>query len=276
MRRVSYRSLVFALIVFTAFGISANESPPEKAAPVKVVDEDAGIPILDYRRNSSDVSLPEILWNKFESFAEDNKDQEKNVDSHSSGKQAAPGEHEKPSTNDKEKNHSASNDLQSHSKKSPNSEEKSLQSEMFFPRVIVTRSGERDEKEKIKVRFAEGGGSIDLKKIAPRLKGKINLLIEFPLALKELKHKVFFLSNYKREIKNGKTLGSGCSTALDVTSFFDEKMAHDGFELTLDHHEYLPIYGGSYYLVAKGPNRMYLARVTLTDSRFNDLSCDPK
>ncbi|MCB0389864.1 MAG: hypothetical protein KDD58_01165 [Bdellovibrionales bacterium] len=127
--------------------------------------------------------------------------------------------------------------------------------------------------------FPRGGGYIDLAPIVEGEKGSfyLNMIFnwkEMGLESSDLDLlKVYFMSNSKRRLLNGKNWGGGCNKFYEITHFFKEKIMKKGLLLNATDQRYLSTLAGTFYFVLLKAGDLYMATATFEDSRYKDLLC---
>ncbi len=87
-------------------------------------------------------------------------------------------------------------------------------------------------------------------------------------------HRVFFVSQAKPRILAGEDIGAGCGKFMEITSFYNQKMNRDGFEVYSTDRRYASVLGGSFVIVSFEKESLGVATVQFTDSRYPDLYCE--
>lgn len=129
--------------------------------------------------------------------------------------------------------------------------------------------------QNLKIRLGRGGGELDLARIVKPDHGTyiLGMQLETDESLEDLK--VFFLSRTKKRSFEGKLLGAGCSTYLDITEYFKKNIMISGVEVNTFKKRHVTLTGGTFIFSFKKPGYHFLSQVTFTDSDSTALFCDP-
>lgn len=131
--------------------------------------------------------------------------------------------------------------------------------------------------ENVRINTPLGGGVIDLSEFVTPLRGafEAKIKVNSETAGEESPAvRVFFVSHAKPRILGGEQYGAGCDKYMEVTSFFNRKMSHGGFELYTADQRYLSVLGGTFVLVAFDKEALLVGSVSFMDSRFPELMCE--
>ena len=85
--------------------------------------------------------------------------------------------------------------------------------------------------------------------------------------------KVYFVSNAKEISIQGQKFGAGCGRFFDITTFFQQKLSSQGFELAAAGGRYLGQALGSFYFVLVKLSGIYVGATSLIDTRYPDVHC---
>lgn len=152
------------------------------------------------------------------------------------------------------------------------------------------------------LQFGEGGGELDFKDFVADKTGNFKIAIEpqlpipappkdehgeakpegeakaepVPVEIPEPGQlKIFYLSNAIRRSYDNETLGGGCRNYYDITTYFDKSMKADGIAATTTAARHVSALAGTYFFAQNWGSKIYLAHLTIKDSRFRDLQCKP-
>jgi hypothetical protein len=271
------------LLIFlsaTIFSLSLNASEAEHggggeekkeehgsakaAAPAE--PEEPPLPSYDMRKFIRDVPVPKSLWKKFEDFKTEAGEQEEKPAAESGGHGAnAPPEHGNSGHGE-----AAGKKTEAAGQGEFESFEMKVRVKEVTPHFLL--------EPEFRLGFAERGGTWNLQNfIKPtrtsKRAGKFFFNVGFPASLAESPKKIFFYSQALRMMVNGTPYGAGCGKFMDITDYFLKHMAKDGIEIDTTSHKHIPIWGGTYFLVAIKGGKTFLSRLTLVDSRFPALWC---
>ncbi|MEK6554529.1 MAG: hypothetical protein AABZ31_04765 [Bdellovibrionota bacterium] len=125
-------------------------------------------------------------------------------------------------------------------------------------------------------RLPRGGGSIDLKEYVKGAKGSFFVKMSAKKTTepegKISKLKVYFLSQGKKQKVDKEEFGSGCGKYMDITSYVEAK-ANDGIQVNATNQRYVSVLAGIYYFIGFEKEKIYLAAVKISDSRYSNLQC---
>lgn len=121
-----------------------------------------------------------------------------------------------------------------------------------------------------------GGGTINLAEYVNKGKGVFNFRVvpkveTYDAQLEDLK--VYFVSNAKKLAIQGKNYGAGCGKFFDVTTFFQQQLSKDGYELAAAGGRYLGQTIGSFYFVLVKISGIYVGATSLIDTRYPKIHC---
>lgn len=130
--------------------------------------------------------------------------------------------------------------------------------------------------EDTRVKTPLGGGIVDMAQIVTPLRGAFHLrLIPSRDNHAELPPiRVFYVSGARERVIGGETFGAGCDKFMEITSMFNKKMSHKGFELFSAEQRYASVVGGTFVIVAFDIETLGVASISFTDSRYPDLFCE--
>jgi hypothetical protein len=131
-------------------------------------------------------------------------------------------------------------------------------------------------REPVKFILPRGGGGIDLSDYVKTRKG--SFFVDFEAVRTEKPEepatplKVYYLSNAKKRKIGNESFGAGCDTYMDVSSFIKSKQGQ-GIQVNATDERYVSTLAGTYYFVSFQPEKIYLAALTIGDSRYPQLKC---
>jgi len=129
--------------------------------------------------------------------------------------------------------------------------------------------------ENVKVVSPLGGGVIDLADFVAPTRGSFQLRL-LPRAgnqgaLPDMR--VFFVSRAKSRQIDGDSFGAGCNKYMDVTGLYHKVLSQKGLTLYTADQRYLSVIGGAFLLVGFTEQELFVASVSLGDSRYQRLLC---
>lgn len=130
--------------------------------------------------------------------------------------------------------------------------------------------------EDVRIATPLGGGVIDLSDFVTPVRGSFQMSMH---ASREDKTSVsdlnaFFISHAKARNIQDEQFGAGCGKYMDITSYFNKKMANAGFELYTADQRYASVLAGTFVLVSFTKEALEVGSVTFSDSRFPELMCE--
>lgn len=147
-----------------------------------------------------------------------------------------------------------------------------------FLDLEVTFWAKSDLTLKSPVRFTlpRGGGAIDLREYVKYRKG--SFYVDFAAVRTEKPDepakplRVYYLSHAKKRNIGGENFGAGCDTYMDISHFVAGKQGH-GIQVNATDERYVSTLSGIYYFVSFAPEKLYLAALSIEDSRYPHLLC---
>lgn len=132
--------------------------------------------------------------------------------------------------------------------------------------------------ENIQYQTVQGSGVVDLQEVVMRNYGRfaVRLFADREGAKSSLEPsdvQVFFVGETKKTKIDGETFGSGCSSWMDVTTWFRKSLSKKGVELFAKRSRYLHVLGGTFYFLHFFEGTLYLSTMTFRDSRYPDRVC---
>jgi hypothetical protein len=125
--------------------------------------------------------------------------------------------------------------------------------------------------------YGEGGGELDLADFLQSKNGSFYFAIEAMIEGKPDKPKperhVFYLSNAVKRRLGNEAVGAGCGTYHDITGFIDNVMKGEGIQVNTTAGRHVSTLAGTYFFAIPYENHLYLAHLTVKDSRFRVLHC---
>jgi hypothetical protein len=124
------------------------------------------------------------------------------------------------------------------------------------------------------IAFASGGGVLDLRDYLQAKNGSFYIAVEFLADKEGADRHVYFLSHAVARKLNGDTYGAGCNTYFDITSAYNKAVNGDGFLVNTSEGRHVSALAGSYFFASAHEGKLYLASLTIKDTRFPALQCD--
>jgi hypothetical protein len=125
--------------------------------------------------------------------------------------------------------------------------------------------------------YGDGGGELDLADFAQPKSGSFYFAVEPVLEIKNddksAPPKVFYLSNAVKRKLNLEYVGAGCNTYHDVTSLMLEAAKSNGILVNTTAGRHVSTLAGTYFFAIPQAGHLYLAHLTVKDSRFRSLHC---
>jgi hypothetical protein len=122
-----------------------------------------------------------------------------------------------------------------------------------------------------------GGGAIDLKDYVKGAKGSFFVKMSAKKTVepdaKISKLKIYFLSQGKKKKIEDETFGAGCGQYMDITDYIEAK-ASTGIQVNATEQRYVHVLSGIYYFIGFEKEKMYLAALKISDSRYPKLQCE--
>lgn len=128
---------------------------------------------------------------------------------------------------------------------------------------------------KMRFEFPDGGGLLDLADyVSGERRGTWYLRVE-PMGLGDSISdlRVFYLSSGKARLLEGQKFGSGCTSYMEITSYYRDYLGNAGVRVNTSEGRYLSLLAGSYFFVALKDEALYISQLTVTDERFPALLC---
>lgn len=130
-------------------------------------------------------------------------------------------------------------------------------------------------KGNIEIKFASGGGILDLHDYVQSRSGSFYFVVDFLPKAEKVDRKVFFLSNGATRKLGNETLGAGCDTYFDISTSFAKAMSGDGFLVNTTAARHVSALAGTYFFAAAQEGKLYLASLTVKDSSQKRFQCRP-
>ncbi len=125
--------------------------------------------------------------------------------------------------------------------------------------------------------YGEGGGELDLADFLQTKNGSFHIAVEAMIEGRPEKPKpvrqVFYLSNAVKRHLGNEAVGAGCGTYHDITGFFDGAMKSEGIQANTTAGRHVSTLAGTYFFAIPYEHHLYLAHLTIKDSRFRVLHC---
>jgi hypothetical protein len=121
--------------------------------------------------------------------------------------------------------------------------------------------------------FEKGGGKVDLKDV---VSGTGSFYFNFPAeqfaSTMELVH-LYYVSQAATKKIQGETFGLGCGKWMDLKEQFKKLQKPDFLKVNTTQQRHLHVLAGHYIFIFKQTNQIYLAQLTIADSRFPNEQC---
>lgn len=121
--------------------------------------------------------------------------------------------------------------------------------------------------------FPAGGGELDLRDFVSEKNGSFYFVAEPRTKIEKPNIKVYFLSNSIVRDLDGTTVGTGCDTYFDLSTAFGKAVASEGFLLNTTAQRHVSATAGTFFFVLDDGQKLYLARLTVKDSRYPSVQC---
>lgn len=125
----------------------------------------------------------------------------------------------------------------------------------------------------IRYLLPKGGGNIDLKDVVT---GFGSFYLSFPPEQFENKPEflhLYYISNSPIKKIENESFGLGCGKMLDLKKSFNKLKKFDFLKLNTSEQRYLYVTAGTYVFVFKQSSQIYMAQLTILDSRYNKELC---
>lgn len=124
--------------------------------------------------------------------------------------------------------------------------------------------------------LASGGGDIDLAEFVKPLNGSFYFVVEFIPEVENLDRKVFYLSNALIRKRKDERVGAGCNVFFDVSRAFSKALKGQGFLINTSEQRHVSALAGTYFFAAVHEQKLYIAHLKITDSRYREILCPPR
>lgn len=125
-----------------------------------------------------------------------------------------------------------------------------------------------------KIIFGPGGGDLDLRDFIAENRGAFRIIFEFGADLDPaIKKRVWYLSNAVKRKVGTDSVGAGCDTYMDISSFVAQSNLKDGILIAVSGDRYVSALAGTFFFSAKRGGRVQTSRLTLFDSSKRKLQC---
>lgn len=125
----------------------------------------------------------------------------------------------------------------------------------------------------IQFELEKGGGKVDLKDV---VSGQGSFYMHFPVeqfaSTLELTHLYYISQAPIKNIQN-EPFGLGCGKWIDLKAHFKKLTKPETLKLNTTQQRHLHVLAGHYVFVLKQTNQIYLAQLTITDSRYPNELC---
>jgi hypothetical protein len=128
--------------------------------------------------------------------------------------------------------------------------------------------------ENFEIQFPKGGGVLDFGDLPIEKSGSMTFNWEFPDGVEGEKNMhVFYLSNAKTRKVDGQSVGSGCNTFYEITSFFFGQRALGGLRVNTAKNRHISFLAGTYIFVKPEFDALLVAQLIVQDNNHRDLLC---
>ncbi len=142
-------------------------------------------------------------------------------------------------------------------------------------KVVLTEKNPNVLNEKsYTIQFPRGGGFLDLAKYVSNQNGSFYIHFQLPGDDKADQIKAFFVSKAKKRKLDGEVWGSGCKSAVEISSFYKKAISTGKFEVNTTRDRHLSLIGGHFIVSVNDGKQIKVTQVTIYDSRRADLMCD--
>lgn len=154
--------------------------------------------------------------------------------------------------------------------------DKGIQRKLLNLRVELSEKKHAALHEDAHIGTPLGGGVIDLADFVTPVRGAFQMKIRASGEKSDeaVPVKAYFVSRAKTRRIAGEQYGAGCDKYMEITNFFNRKMAGEGFQLYTADQRYVSVLGGTFVLVSFDKDALMVGSVTFQDSRFPELSCE--
>lgn len=126
----------------------------------------------------------------------------------------------------------------------------------------------------LKIDFGPGGGDIDLRDFVLSNRGTFRVVFEFaPDAEPEAVKRVWYLSNAQKRKVGPDSVGAGCDTYMDISTFTKKQAEKDGMLIAIGSDRHVSALAGTYVFSVKRGGRVQVSRLTILDSSKRKLMC---
>lgn len=126
----------------------------------------------------------------------------------------------------------------------------------------------------LKIEFGPGGGDIDLRDFILTNRGTFRVVFEFaPDAEPEAVKRVWYLSNAQKRKVGPDSVGAGCDTYMDISTFTKKQAEKDGMLFAIGSDRHVSALAGTYVFSVKRGGRVQVSRLTILDSSKRKLMC---
>lgn len=142
-------------------------------------------------------------------------------------------------------------------------------------KVVLTEKNPNVLNEKsYTIQFPRGGGFLDLAKYVSNQNGSFYIHFQLPGEDKADQIKAYFVSKAKKRKLDGEVWGSGCKSAVEISSFYKKAISTGKFEVNTTRDRHLSLIGGHFIVSVNDGKQIKVTQVTIYDSRRADLTCD--
>lgn len=146
---------------------------------------------------------------------------------------------------------------------------------LFMPLQVQFTEVNEGVLKKPAIRFLlpKGGGTIDLKDV---ISGAGSFYLSFPPEQFDDNHEflhLYYMSNSPVKKIENETFGLGCGKMTDLKKSLSKLQKPDFLKLNTSHQRYLFVTSGIYVFVFRRASQIFMAQLTLTDSRYSKELC---
>lgn len=120
-----------------------------------------------------------------------------------------------------------------------------------------------------------GGGEIDFSNYVSSKRGRFGLgmQVDLPEGVSSDQLYIFYISQARVRALDKESFGSGCGKFHDISEFWRSQWRAKEIQLYTKDQRYLSVVAGTYVFVSIKAPQIWLAALTLSDSRFKSLQC---
>lgn len=139
--------------------------------------------------------------------------------------------------------------------------------------LLTEKTSQTLKSASLRYQFPKGGGRIDFSEV---IQGQGSFYLSFPSEqfhdLPTLEH-LFYVSHAPKKNLQGEEFGLGCGKWVDLKNKFSDLQKADYLNLNTTQLRYLFVTAGHYIFIFRKLNQIYLAQLTLIDSKNETELC---